>query len=171
MSRGRSFSSGSLPGRAVTKPWVAPGRFGSVQFNPAIHATHSPDTGMTDCGGAWWFPGMTRGQADMRKIWHDTSHIIDMQTRQQLTKQMMAQCEMRTITAPPSKALSRPQSASTLRPSSTASRPKKAPRPRPVQNFSLRRPFEPEIEFGILSVEHRTKQIFADRLVGLAKAW
>eukprot|EP00438_Fugacium_kawagutii_P004257 Skav214001 [mRNA] locus=scaffold1070:68776:69147:- [translate_table: standard] len=123
---------------------------------------------MTDCGGAWWFPGMTRGQADMRKIWHDTSHIIDMQTRQQLTKQMMAQ--MRTITAPPPSkvAPSRSQSASTLRPSSATRCPKKAPKPRPV---NLRRPFEPEIEFGILSVEHRTKQIFADRLVGLAKAW
>ncbi|CAK9055887.1 unnamed protein product [Durusdinium trenchii] len=37
---------------------------------------------------------------------------------------------------------------------------------------SMRRPFEPEIEFGILSVdEHRTKQIFADRLVGLAKEY
>eukprot|EP00434_Breviolum_minutum_P011207 symbB.v1.2.009889.t1/scaffold639.1/size181572/10 len=148
------------------------GRSASVLYNPAIHATHSPDTGMTDCAGAWWFPGMTRGMGDVRKIWHDTSHIIDMQTRRELTKQMMAQySEMhQTITAPPA---SRPQSAASGRSCSAPRRKEKpkAARRSAVQPYAIKRPFEPEIEFGILSVEHRTKHIFADRLMGLAKAW
>ncbi|CAJ1375790.1 unnamed protein product [Effrenium voratum] len=182
--RGRGLSSGNLR-RSGAEPWKAPGKHGPVQYNPAIYATHSPDTGVPGSSSAWWQPGMCGGMADLKKIWHQTSYIIDPHLRQHVTRQMMAQYAQmpaadassnrrhESISAPQTRQLQtapchestrRSRSAGSLR----AEKPKNYQKP---VHYQVRRPFIPEIEFGTLSVEHRTGHVFADRLMGLTKAW
>lgn len=101
------------------KPWVAPGRSDFVLYNPAINATHSIDTGVPGSSSAWWHHGMCGGMSDLRKIWHDTSHIIDTKTRQEVTRQMMEQYA--TLHADPCAALKRTGRPAHCRPRSAAS--------------------------------------------------
>eukprot|EP00931_Biecheleriopsis_adriatica_P008068 TRINITY_DN109300_c0_g1_i1.p1 TRINITY_DN109300_c0_g1~~TRINITY_DN109300_c0_g1_i1.p1 ORF type:complete len:213 (+),score=26.83 TRINITY_DN109300_c0_g1_i1:30-641(+) len=148
------------------QPWVAPGRLGRTLYNPAIMATHSPDTGVSTSMSAWWTPHMSDRMADLRKIWHDTSCIPDLYTRALMTRQMEVQYKhlMRnedTVSEQSYRATQSLASGNHMQGRTTRRRPKSAV----ADTSALRK--QREIEFGFLSSEHRTGQVYSDRLVGL----
>eukprot|EP00440_Ansanella_granifera_P057539 gb/GFBE01062373.1/.p1 GENE.gb/GFBE01062373.1/~~gb/GFBE01062373.1/.p1 ORF type:complete len:212 (+),score=12.73 gb/GFBE01062373.1/:1-636(+) len=185
-----NLGSRSRPQNGRRPPWHASGKSRKVMYNPAIAATHSPDTGMHSSLSAWWTPQMTQSMADKRQMLHDTSSIVDLLTRVRMTRQMEAQyARMQSSDSQDSIRWRSPSEASIATDDTTSTREllsrhiidvqtdqragqkavdrpaRRRPQSAVAHSSALRK--QRDMEFGTLKWEQRQCPIYSDRLSGL----